>query len=108
VPVQELPELVRVLGDPFVLLLGAGDTDRLVTQTRKAYRSNQASIKGLRQEPQPAAHALPASHVEDPDLAFIMRVWDRVVDGVNRWLLEIIEANLPAQGAVDEFDERGE
>jgi hypothetical protein len=62
----------------------------------------------LRQEPQPAAHTLPTSHVEDPDLALIVVVWDQLADGVKRWLLEIIEANLPAQGAIDEFDERGE
>ena len=58
-----------------------------------------------------AAHALPTSHVEDPDLAFIMGVWDRLADGVKRWLVEIIEANLPAQstvGEIDESDERGE
>jgi len=39
-----------------------------------------------------------------------MGVWDRLADEVKRRLVEIIEANLPAQGAVDEideFDERG-
>jgi hypothetical protein len=40
-----------------------------------------------------------------------MGVWDRLADGVRRRLVEIIEANLPAQDAVDEideFNERGE
>ena len=39
-----------------------------------------------------------------------MGVWDRLADGVKRWLVEIVEANLPAQstvGEIDESDERG-
>jgi hypothetical protein len=43
----------------------------------------------------PLAHTLPTSHVEDPDLALIVGVWDRLADEIKRRVVEIIVANLP-------------
>jgi hypothetical protein len=48
---------------------------------------------------------LPTSRVEDPDLALIVGTWDSLADECKRRLIEIVRANLPTQGDVDEFDE---
>jgi hypothetical protein len=37
-------------------------------------------------------HALPS---EDPDLAFIVGVWDRLADQCKQRLIEVIRENLP-------------
>ena len=42
---------------------------------------------------------------QDPDLAFILGVWDRLTDECKRRLLEIIKANLPAQGRENRLSE---
>ena len=51
------------------------------------------------------AHALPTS---DPDLAFIVGLWDRLADECKQRLIEMVRANLPRQGDADEFDEINE
>src|SRR5271165_5558200 len=51
------------------------------------------------------SHALPTS---DPDLAFIVGLWDRLADECKQRLIEIVRANLPRQGDADEFDEINE
>ena len=73
----------------------------------------------------PLAHALPTSYVEDPDLAFIVGVWDRLADECKRRLVEMaqgnlptegvgvksvlcVKSNLPTRGVADEFNERGQ
>ena len=39
------------------------------------------------------SHAVPTS---DPDLAFIVGLWDRLADECKAWLMEIIQENLPS------------
>ncbi len=39
--------------------------------------------------------ALPTSQAEDPDLAFIMGMWDRLADECKQRLVEVIRENLP-------------
>ena len=41
----------------------------------------------------PLAHALPTS---DPDLAFIVGMWDRLANEIKARLMEIIQENLPS------------
>jgi hypothetical protein len=36
------------------------------------------------------SHALPTSHVEDPDLARIVAIWDRLTEQVKRRLIELL------------------
>jgi len=38
---------------------------------------------------------LPTSHVEDPDLALIVGLWDRLADECKQRLIEVIRENLP-------------
>ena len=47
------------------------------------------------------AHALPS---EDPDLAFLMGVWDWLADECKQRLIEMVRANMPRQCDADEFD----
>jgi hypothetical protein len=54
------------------------------------------------------AHALPTSHVEDPDLTMIVGMWDRIADECKRRLIDIVRANLTTHGDVDELDETDE
>jgi len=54
------------------------------------------------------AHTLPTSHVEDPDLALIVGLWDRLADECKRRLIEMVRANMPRQCDADEFDEINE
>ena len=42
----------------------------------------------------PRSHALPS---EDPDLAFIVGLWDRLADEIKQRLIEIVRANLPSE-----------
>ena len=56
----------------------------------------------------PLAHALPTFHVEDPDLALIVGLWDRLADECKQRMIEMVRANLPRQGDADEFDEINE
>jgi hypothetical protein len=49
---------------------------------------------------------MPTSHAEDPDLALIVAVWDRLADDI-RWLIEIVRTNQPTQGGASGVDERG-
>jgi hypothetical protein len=62
----------------------------------------------LRNEPQLVAHALPTSHVADPDLAFIVGIWDRLADECKRRLVEIVQGSLTTQATNDEFNELNE
>ena len=39
------------------------------------------------------SHILPTS---DPDLAFIVGIWDRLADEIKQRLIEIVRANLPS------------
>jgi hypothetical protein len=52
------------------------------------------------------AHALPTSHVADPDLDLIVRPWGRLSDLCKRELVAMVWANLPSQGDEDVIDER--
>jgi hypothetical protein len=40
------------------------------------------------------SHALPS---KDPDLAFIVRLWDRLADEIKARLIEMVRANLPTE-----------
>jgi hypothetical protein len=51
------------------------------------------------------AHALPTSRPEDPDLAFIVGLWDRLTDECKRRLIEMAQANSPSRVDEEEFDE---
>jgi len=51
------------------------------------------------------SHTLPS---EDPDLAFIVRLWDRLADEIKARLIEMVRANLPRQCDADEFDKINE
>ncbi len=55
--------------------------------SHKAERSDQESF----------AHALPTSHVEDPDLALIVGLWNRLADECKQRLIEIVRANMPTE-----------
>jgi hypothetical protein len=67
--------------------------------------SNPTESIILRQIISDAAHALPTSRVEDPDLALIVGLWDRLADECKRRLIEIVRANPPSHVDEDEFDE---
>jgi len=38
---------------------------------------------------------VPTSHVEDPDLAFIVGLWNRLADECKRRLIAIVRVNMP-------------
>ena len=42
------------------------------------------------------SHALPTSQAEDPDLAFIVGLWDRLANECKQRLIEIVRENLPS------------
>jgi len=48
-------------------------------------------------DPWTLAHALPTSATNDPDLALIVRVWDRLADECKSRLIETARANLCAK-----------
>lgn len=43
------------------------------------------------------AHALPTSYIEDPDLALIVGMWDRLADECKRQMVDMVRANLAGQ-----------
>ena len=57
---------------------------------RKSYPDN-----GDRTGFDPLAHALPTSRIEDPDLALIIGLWDRLTEECRRVLIETVRANRP-------------
>jgi hypothetical protein len=53
---------------------------------------------------------LTTSRVEDPDLALIVGLWDRLTDECKRRVIEMVQADPPSSvdaGEFDEIDERG-
>jgi hypothetical protein len=54
------------------------------------------------------SHARPTSQTEDPDLALIVGIWDRLADECKQQLIEMVRANMPRQCDADEFDEINE
>jgi len=42
---------------------------------------------------------------EDPDLALIVGIWDRLADEWKRVLIEMVRSNLTVKGGVDELGE---
>jgi hypothetical protein len=44
------------------------------------------------------SHALPTFSGEDPDLALIVGLWDRLADQIKARLIEIVKANMPSEG----------
>jgi hypothetical protein len=63
----------------------------------KGDRHNPSNGIGLRSSSRPVAHTLPTSHVEDPDLALIVGLWNRLADECKQRLIEIVRANLPTE-----------
>jgi hypothetical protein len=57
-------------------------------------RPNSREGQGETTHQGPLAHALPTSHVEDPDLALIVGEWGRLPDGCKRQLIEIVQESL--------------
>ena len=41
------------------------------------------------------AHALPTSHAEDPDIALIVGLWNRLPDECKQRVIEMVRANTP-------------
>jgi hypothetical protein len=54
-------------------------------------------------EPCRVSHALPTS---DPDLAFIVGLWDRLADECKARLIEVIRENLPSETLPTLSDQR--
>ena len=79
---------------------------KLPGQDSTCRKSN--SHKAERTDQESFAHALPTSHVEDPDPALIVGPWDRLADECKQRLIEVARANLPRQCDADEFDEFNE
>jgi hypothetical protein len=72
---------------------------------------NPCSGQGEETHQDSLAHALPTLSTADLDLAFILSVWDRLASEIKCRLVEMVQANLPPRGDVDEFDgidERGD
>ena len=69
--------------------------------------SHRNSLSGQAEEThrETLSHALPTS---DTDLAFIVGLWDRLADECKQRLVEMVRANLPTLGVLDETNERGE
>jgi hypothetical protein len=49
-----------------------------------------------------------STHALDPDLAFIMEMWDRLADECKQRVFEMVRAKLPRQCDADKFDEINE
>jgi hypothetical protein len=43
------------------------------------------------------SHALPTFSTEDPDLALIVGLWDRLADQIKARLIQIIQENMPSE-----------
>jgi hypothetical protein len=77
------------------------------------HRTQQRSAKPQRGEDMPQvsrqlAHALPTSRVEDPDLALIVGLWDRLSCKCKSRLIAIVHESLTRDDDADEFDEINE
>ena len=92
------PEASRQAPDDPPFKLPGQDSSCRKCNTDKAEWTDQESF----------AHAVPTSHVEDPDLALIVGVWDRLADECKQRLIEMMRANMPRQCDADEFDEINE
>ena len=92
------PEASRQAPDNPPFKLPGQDSSCRKSNTDKAERTDQESF----------AHAVPTSHVEDPELALIVGVWDRLADECKQRLIEMVRANMPRQCDADEFDEINE
>ena len=92
------PEASRQAPDNPPFKLPGQDSSCRKCNTDKAERTDQESF----------AHAVPTSHVEDPELALIVGVWDRLADECKQRLIEMVRANMPRQCDADEFDEINE
>ena len=53
---------------------------------------NSNAVNGEETHRDPRSHTLPTS---DPDLAFIVGLWDRLADECKARLIEVIRENLP-------------
>jgi hypothetical protein len=51
------------------------------------------------------AHTLLTSHVEVPDLALAVGLWNRLTSPTKHRPIGVVEANLPTQRAANQFDE---
>jgi hypothetical protein len=69
---------------------------KLPGQDSTCRKSN--SHKAERTDQESFAHALPTFHVEDPDLALIVGLWNRLADESKQRLIEMVRANMPTQG----------
>ena len=68
------------------------------SRNQAALGTGPGNIRSGRTRPQTSfAHALPTSHIEDPDLALIVGVWDRLADECKARLIEVIRENLPSE-----------
>ncbi len=84
----------RTSADLSSRLILSGPDDR---PTYEPCSQKDLSHKTERTDQDPLAHALPTSHVEDPDLALIVQLWDRLADECKQRVIEMIRASLPRQ-----------
>ena len=75
------------------LLFAAHNThdERCGPPVADCHNSNGGNGEAIHQDPR--SHALPS---EDPDLAFIVGLWDRLADQCKARLIEVIQENLPS------------
>ena len=74
--------------------------DRLNPSTEpKVTGSNPVGCNDLRSHQRPLAHALPRFPVEDPNLAMIVGLWNRLTDQIKRRIIEVVRANLPTESS---------
>jgi len=76
-------------GEPFY----AGMSGGLDSSDHNSHAGNGQAIDQDR-----LSHALPTSQTGDPDLAFIVGIWDRLADQIKARLIEIIHENMPSEG----------
>ena len=69
---------------------------------------NSLSGQAEERHREPLSHALPTPQAEDPGLAFIVGMWDRLADECRLALIEAVRVNLPVLSDVYEFHERHE